>query len=330
MEFDDEGHGLLQEWRPRSFQWTNVDVPACGADQVLIKNEYISIEGGDLIAREVMPPERVPHIVGYQCAGEIVEVGADVQDRWVGQKVVTIVTSGSHSAWGSHAEFTATAANMTWIIPGALSVDIAAAIPVTFGTAHECLFEFGHLRESQSVLIHAGAGALGLATLQLAKRARARVFTTASDDAKLARLKADSGADVTINYVKQDFVEAIKAETGGKGVDLVVDSIAGSNLTRSIASLKYRGRAIMVGVSGRDPERLDPLALWANSTDVQGVHYPGIFPQEHDRCVAGLIDAVANGQLKVLIDRVSPLAEAAQAHRYILERKAFGRVLLRS
>jgi NADPH:quinone reductase-like Zn-dependent oxidoreductase len=88
------------------------------------------------------------------------------------------------------------------------------------------------------------SGALGLATLQLAKRASARVFTTASDDAKLARLKADFGADVTINYVKQDFVEAIKAETGGKGVDLVVDSIAGSNLTRSIASLKYRGRAI--------------------------------------------------------------------------------------
>jgi NADPH2:quinone reductase len=116
-------------------------------------------------------------------------------------------------------------------------------------------------------------------------------------------------------------------------VDLAVDSIAGSNLTRSIASLKYRGRAIMVGVSGRDPERLDPLALWANSTDVQGVYYPGIFPQEHGRCfgvVAGLVDAVANGQLKVLIDRVFPLAEAAQAHRYILERKPFGRVLLRS
>lgn len=255
-----------------------------------------------------------------------------MQDRWVGQKVVTIVTSGSHAAWGSHAEFTVTAANMTWVIPAVLSVDIAAGIPVTFGTAHECLFEFGHLKEGQSVLVHAGAGALGLATLQLAKRAGARVFTTAADDAKLARLRADFGADVTINYVKQGFVEAITAETGGEGVDLVVDSIAGSNLARSIAPLRYRDRTIMVGVSGRDPERLDPLALWANSTDVQGVYYPGIFPRERDRCfavVAGLIDAVANGQLKVLIDRVFPLAQAAQAHRYILERKAFGRMLLR-
>jgi len=242
------------------------------------------------------------------------------------------VTPGSHAAWGSHAEFTVTAANMTWVIPAALSVDVAAAIPVTFGTAHECLFEFGHLKEGQYVLVHAGAGALGLASLQLAKRAGARVFTTASDDGKLARLTAEFGADVTINYARQDFVEAVKAETAGKGVDLVVDSIAGSNLTRSIASLKYRGRAIMVGVSGRDSERLDPLVLWANCTDVQGVYYPGIFPQEHDRCfavVSALIDDIANGKLKVPIDRVFPLAEAAKAHRYILERKAFGRVLLR-
>ena len=77
---------------PEVFQWTDVDAPACGPNQVLIKNEYISIEGGDLIAREIMPPERVPQIVGYQCAGEIVEVGAEVQDRWVGQNVVTLVT----------------------------------------------------------------------------------------------------------------------------------------------------------------------------------------------------------------------------------------------
>jgi NADPH2:quinone reductase len=211
---------------PEVFQWTDVDVLACGPDQVVIKNEYISIEGGDLIAREIMPPERVPHIVGYQSAGEIVEVGADVQDRWVGQKVVTIVTSGSYAAWGSHAEFTVTAANMTWVIPAALSVDIGAAIPVTFGTAHECLFEFGHMRGGQSVLIHASAGALGLATLQLAKRAGARVFTTASDDAKLARLKADFAVDVTINYVKQDFFEGRGDWSFGNGEASLSSAVA--------------------------------------------------------------------------------------------------------
>jgi NADPH2:quinone reductase len=275
---------------------------------------------------------RVPHVVGYQCAGEIVEVGAQVRDRNVGQKVVTTVSLACHAAWGSHAEYTATEARMTWVIPEGLGLDIASAIPVAFGTAHECLFEFGHLKQGQSVLVHAGAGALGLACVQLAKHAGARVFTTASDDQKLARLKTEFGADVTINYVEQDFVETIKIETGGKGVDLVVDSVAGTNLARSIASLKYRGRAIMVGVPGRDRERLDPLALWENCTDVQRVYYPAILPHEHGRCfpvVAELIDDVAKGGLKVLIDRVFPFVEAAQAHRFVLERKAFGRVLLK-
>jgi NADPH2:quinone reductase len=318
---------------PEVFEYTDVDIPTVGRNEVLIKNEYISIEGGDLIAREIMPPERVPHVVGYQCAGEIVEIGAQVRNQSTGQKVVTLVPSGSHAAWGSHAEYTVAAADMTWIVPANMSLDIASAIPVVFGTAHECLFEFGHLKQGQSVLVHAGAGALGLATLQLARRAGARVFTTASDDSKLARLKAEFGADVTINYLKQDFVEAIKAETSGKGVDLVVDSVAGSNLTRSIASVKYRGRAIIVGVSGRDSEQLNSLTLWANSTDVQGVYYPGIFPQEHDRCfavVSAVINDVAEGELKVPIDRVFPLAEAAAAHRFILERRAFGRALLKA
>jgi NADPH:quinone reductase len=220
---------------PEVFEYRDVDVPAIGPNDVLIRNEYISVEGGDIIAREVMPPVRVPHVVGYQCAGEIVEVGAEVRDRKVGQKVVTTVSLGSHGAWGSHAEYTATEARMTWIIPEGLGLDVASAIPVAFGTAHECLFEFGHLKQGQSVLVHAGAGALGLASLQLAKRAGARVFTTASDDGKLVRLKADFGADVTINYVKQDFVEVIKTETGGEGVNLVVESIAGKNLARSIS-----------------------------------------------------------------------------------------------
>lgn len=318
---------LYQNGGPEAFEYTDVEVPeAVGPHEVLIRNEYISIEGGDLISREIVPLARVPHIVGYQCAGEIVKTGVEVRDRKIGQRVVTIVD------WGSHAEYTIAPAKKTWPLPSSLGLDLASAIPVAFGTAHECLFEFGHLKKGQSVLVHAGAGALGLATIQLAKRAGLRVFTTASDDAKLERLKAEFGADVTINYVRGDFVEAVRSETNGKGVDLVVDSLAGSNLTRSIATLRYRGRAIMVGISGRDFVRLDPLVLWPNSTNVQGVYYPGIFPQEHDRCfavVGSLIDDVAEGRLKVLIDRVFPLAEAAQAHRYILERKAFGRVLLK-
>ena len=118
---------------PEVFEYTDVDIPAVGQNEVLIKNEYISIAGGDLIAREIMPPERVPHVVGYQCAGEIVEIGAQVRNRSTGQKVVTLVPSGSHAAWGSHAEYTVTPADMTWVVPANMSLDIASAIPVVFG-----------------------------------------------------------------------------------------------------------------------------------------------------------------------------------------------------
>lgn len=256
---------------PEVFQYETVPDPVCTPGTVLIKVAAISVEGGDLIARELSPLTGSPHVVGYQCAGEIVAVGEGVHDRKIGQKIVSI------TAAGSHAELVVAHVDQTWLIPDGMDMDVAAAIPVAFGTAHECLFAFGHLQKGETVLIHAGAGALGLAAIQLAKRAGATVFSTASSAERLARLGA-FGMDVGINYVTEDFVEVVKARTGGKGVDLVIDSIAGKTLQRSIQALTYRGRAITVGVSGRDAEKLDPMALWGNCNSLQGVFFPTSLP----------------------------------------------------
>lgn len=313
-----------QNGGPEVFRLEEVDRPTCPPDGVVLRTAFISVEGGDLISREFRPLTSRPHVVGYQCSGEIVELGTSVTGFEIGQQVVSIGPSGSH------AEYVAVPASQTWAIPPGLALDLASAVPVAFGTAHECLFGFGHLVAGETVLIHAGAGALGIAAIQLAHRAGARVITTASDDAKLARLRS-LGADVTINYAKEDFVEAVRAANDDAGVDLVIDSIAGANLARSIATLNYRGRAIIVGYSGRDPERLDPLALWPNCNSLQGVYFPSSLPHEHARVhpvVAQLLVDIANGDLQVVIDSVFPLAEAAAAHRFVLERKAFGRVLL--
>jgi len=181
------------------------------------------------------------------------------------------------------------------------------------------------------VLVHAGAGALGLAAIQLAKRAGATVLTTASSAARLERLRP-FGMDIGINYVEEDFVAAVRAHTNGRGVDLVVDSIAGRNLSRSIQALAYRGRAITVGVSGRDTERPDPVSLWRGNNSLHGVYFPSSLDIEHERVhalVQQLLEQVARGELHVVIDKVFPLAEAADAHRHVLGRNAFGRVLLR-
>jgi NADPH2:quinone reductase len=310
---------------PEVFRLEEVPQPVCKSSDVLIKVMTISIEGGDLMNRESVPPTAPAHIVGYQCAGEIVEVGSEVKNRKIGQQVVCVVPSGSH------AEYVAAPAAMTWVLPDGMNADIASTVPVAFSTANECLFEVGGLKAGQSVLIHGGSGALGLALIQRAHQVGATVFATSSDDAKLKRLK-DYGVDVGINNAHEDFVKIVREHTNGKGVDLVVDSIAGKNLPLSISSLNYKGRAIFVGVAGRDRDGFDPLALWPNCTSVHGVFMPRSFELEYERChaaVASALEEINRGDLKVEIDRVFPLSEVVEAYQYILSRKAFGRVLLR-
>ncbi|MFP3568213.1 quinone oxidoreductase family protein [Paraburkholderia sp. SIMBA_030] len=314
-----------QNGGPEVFRYEDVAEPVCGPDEVLIRVEAISIEGGDLVNREIRPLARVPHVVGYQCAGTITEAGRDVRNRRVGDRVVAILS------WGSHAQYAAAPAADTWIIPENLNLDTAAAIPVAWGTAYECLFTAGKLKQAETVLIHAGAGALGLAAIQLAKRAGARVLATASDDSRLEQLKP-FGLDLGINYKNDDFVEKVMVDTNGRGADVVLDSIAGKNLTRSIQSLAYGGRAITVGVSGRDNEKLDPVTLWRGNNSLHGVYFPSSLDREHERVhaqVQQILATAARGELRVVIDQVFPLEQAEQAHQYVLSRRAFGRVLLR-
>jgi NADPH2:quinone reductase len=158
-----------QNGGPEVFHYKDVVDPGCGPDEVLIRVEAISVEGGDLVNRELRPLARVPHVAGYQCAGAIIEVGRDVLNRRVGDRVVAVLS------WGPHAQYATAPAADTRIIPENLALDTAAAIPVAWGTAYECLFTAGRLKQAETVLIHAGAGALGLASIQLAKRAGARV-----------------------------------------------------------------------------------------------------------------------------------------------------------
>src|SRR5947199_8842638 len=125
---------------------------------------------------------------------------------------------------GSHAERVAVPTIVTWPIPDGADLAACACVPVAFGTADDCLFEFGHLKEGETVLIQAGAGGVGVAAIQLAKRGGARVLATASSDDRLARLE-ELGLDVGINYSHDDWVDTVRAATDGRGVDLVVDSV---------------------------------------------------------------------------------------------------------
>jgi len=306
---------------PEVFRYADVPDPECGPGEVLVDVEVISVEGGDTLNRAGGEMATRPHIVGYQCAGTVREVGAGVADRSVGDRVVCTML------WGSHAELVATPANLTWRIPESLDTPSAACVPIAWGTADDCLFEFGHLAAGETVLVQAGAGGIGLAAIQLAKRAGATVLATASSDDKLERLR-DYGLDHGINYRAVDFAAAARELTGGRGVDLVVDSV-GSTLGGSIRSLAYRGRCTLVGHAGRDTQPFDASSLMGGNLTLTGVLFAlEIFNARASAMVARHLDDIAAGKLRVVIDRTFPLAEAAAAHAYLESRQAFGRVVL--
>jgi NADPH2:quinone reductase len=203
-------------------------------------------------------------------------------------------------------------------------------VPVAFGTAYECLFTAGNLAEGQTVLIHAGAGGVGMAAIQLAKAAGATVIATASGDDKLERLKA-LGLDHGINYATENFVERTNKLTDSSGVDIVLDSIGGQNLVDSVGVLAYRGTLVSVGVAGRGGSAIEARSLWARNNTLRGVYLGGAMLPEYARIhpmIGDMLERVASGELQVEIDRSFLLANAAAAHEYAESRKAVGRIVI--
>ncbi|HVC70653.1 MAG TPA: zinc-binding alcohol dehydrogenase family protein [Acidimicrobiales bacterium] len=309
---------------PEVLRYEEVADPPMAGHEVLVRVEAISIEGGDTLNRLGGEMSRVPHIVGYQCAGTVEAVGDAVTLFGVGDRVVTVGLDGSH------AELRAVAEPFCWAIPEGLSTEEAACVPVAFATADDCLFEFGRLQPGETALIHAGASGVGIAAIQLAKRAGATVLATASRDEKLERLH-EFGLDHGINYVRTDFVEEVRRLTDGRGADVIVDSVGGSTLPGSLGALAYRGRCVTVGDAGRQgTQQMDISTLRMNNQSLIG-YFMGaelfLAPRVH-AMIARHLDDIAAGRLKVVIDRRFPLADAGAAHGYIESRQAFGRVLL--
>jgi NADPH:quinone reductase len=309
---------------PDVLRYDKVPDPVVRPGGVVIEVGAVGVQGGDLLHRQSGDLPSAPHIVGYQAAGVVREVGEGVERLAVGQPVVATMFAGSH------AELVSVPEASVWPLPDGLSVRDAAGVPIEFATAHDCLFEFGGLQPGETVLIQAGAGGVGLAAVQLAKAAGATVMATASSDQRLQRLR-EYGLDHPINYRTGDVVGEVMAVTERRGVDLVVDPVGGRVLETSIAALAYRGRISWVGRAGRDDDVPDVWPIAMKNGTLTGVFLGAemmIQPGRTHTLVADLLDRVASGELHVVIDRTYPLAEAADAHRYIESRQAFGRVLL--
>jgi NADPH2:quinone reductase len=307
---------------PDVLKYEDVPDPVCHPKGVVLRVEAVSIEGGDTLNRWHGALSSKPHIVGYQAGGEIIEVGSDVKNLRVGQKVATCFNSGSHAA------LRAVPARNAWLVPDGFDVKLASVIPVTFGTAHDCLFEFGRLKAGETVLVQAGASGVGVAAIQLAKRAGATVIATASSDDRLERLKP-LGMDHGINYSRDNVAKSVMKLTDRKGANLVVDPVGGATLQGSIGALAYRGRISMFGAAGREAMTVDVSPLMMGNASLTGVFLGAEIGTDraHDM-IQKLIDEAARGEYKIVIDRTFPLSEAAAAHAYIESRQAVGRVLL--
>lgn len=309
---------------PDVLRYEEISEPQLRAGGLLIDVRAIAVQGGDTLNRGGGILATQPHIVGYQASGIVRKVGDGVTTFVAGQPVVATM------AFGSHAEVISVPATSAWAIPEGLTLNEAAGVPIEFGTADDCLFEFGRLKAGETVLVQAGASGVGLAAVQLAKAAGATVLATASSDDRLSRLK-DYGLDHGINYTMVDVAKDVMTFTNGAGVNLVLDSVGGSTLEGSIASLGYRGRISWVGRAGREEQPPEVWPIMQKNASITGVFLGAemaLNPLRTYPMIGILLTRIAKKELVVVIDKTFPLAEAAQAHRYIESRKAFGRVLL--
>ena len=301
----------------------DVPEPVCHRKGVLIRVEAISIEGGDLLDRSgnFAPLGAGPRVLGRQAAGEIVEVGAEVEGFEIGQRAVAVRPQGSHAA------LFAAPIRTTWAIPGGLSTIQAAAVPIAFGTAHEALFHYARMEPGEVVLVQAGAGGVGIAAIQIARRNGAGlILATGSSDERLARLKA-LGLDHAINYRDTDVAAEVMRLTGGKGADIVIDTVGGDTLQGSLMAMARGGRLVASGQASRARVVLDLANLYAMGVTLLGLKLD-IASQRVHEAVAQLLEACGQGHYQVAVDRTFAMEEVAAAHAYIESRKAFGRVVL--
>jgi len=234
------------------------------------------------------------------------------------------------SQQGSYAQYQIVSSWRLALIPVAISTQQAAAVMLQGLTAHYLCFSTYPLRPGDTALIHAAAGGVGLLLVQIAKRCGARVLGTVSTGEK-AQLAREAGADEVILYTQTDFEAEVKRLTGGKGVSVVYDSVGKTTFDKSLNCLKPRGYMVLFGQSSGAVPPLDPQVLNAKGALFLTRPTLGFYTADRQELLSRTNDLfawMASGELKVRIDRTFPLAQAAEAHRYMQGRQSKGKVLL--
>lgn len=302
--------------------------PVAGPGELRLRVAATAVNRADLLQRQGMypPPPGASPILGLECAGTVVEIGAGVTGWKPGDRAMALL------AGGGHAEQVVVHAGSALRVPERLSLEEAAAIPEVFLTAFLNLFEVGGLGAGGSALVHGGGSGVGTASIQLAKAAGARILVTAGSADKCTRC-LELGADAAIDYRKENFAERVREETGGRGVDVVLDSIGAKYFESNLACLAMGGRLVLIGLMGGAKVEANLAVLLARRLHVIGSTLRARPVEEKAAIVAAFERRfgadLAAGRVRPIVDRVLPLAQVAAAHRAMKASEHFGKIVLK-
>ncbi len=293
--------------------------------RAVVRVRAASINRGDLARRAGTyggAPTPLPFTPGWEVAGTIEALGPDVQGFAAGDRVIAQIGDGGY------AEKALVHQAGLYRMPDNLGFEEACTIPVVFLTAWFGLQQMCRLQANETALIQAGGSGVGIAAIQIAKLAGARVITTAGNDEKCARC-LDLGADHAINYREKDFVQEVMRLAEARGADVVLESAGGEVFDKSLQAMARFGRLCTVGNSSGQPNRVDPRLLMFKNLSVSGFYLGAeIAAGGAGPAMEEILRLFEQGKLRAVVDRAFPLAEAAAAHRYVAERRNFGKVVL--
>lgn len=333
------GHGAVDV-----LEATELPEPVIDDNEVLIRVKACALNHLDVWVRRGLPGVefKLPHVLGSDIAGVVERVGRLVKNAQPGQEIVLspglscmhceCCLSGrdnlcasydilGYRADGGYAEYVKAPSFNVIPKPKTLSFEEASTIPLVFLTAWHMLTERVALKPGETVLVHAAGSGVGSAAIQIAKLIGARVFATASTEEKLAKARS-LGADETINYENQDFLDAVRRLTGKRGVDVVFEHTGEATWEKSIRSLARSGRLVTCGASSGFKGSLDIRYLFSRQISLHG-SYMGSKTE-----LLEVIKFFEDGRLKPVVDRVLPLAKAADAHKALEDRAQFGKIVL--
>lgn len=302
-------------------------LPEPGPDEILIRIKAAGVNRPDCIQRSgaYPPPPGASDLPGLEAAGEVVKTGATVS-RWKAGDEVCALLPG-----GGYAEYAVTHQDHALSIPAGLSMEEAAALPETFFTVWTNVFDRGRLQPGESFLVHGGSSGIGTTAIQLASAFGARVFATAGGAEKVEFCRS-LGAEVVVNYREQDYVEALKEATGGRGVDVILDMVAGDYIPRNVALAADRGRIVLIAFLGGAKAELNfghvmrkRLSITGSTLRPRSVEEKAAIAQNLRDKVWPLISA---GKIRPVMAARFPLEEASEAHRLMESSKHIGKIIL--